>query len=168
MKFSFKFLKSLFTKEGIKRYLHHLYSLKEKPSKIALSVALGILIGTAIPIGLQTIVTIPLCLLFDCNIILATTATLISNPITVLLAIKIGESLTSIKISWNEVNNLMAHPSSASFYRLGTEGLTVFATGILIMAFVFTVSSYFITLRLVTTYRAKHFNENAPTENNFN
>jgi len=154
-------LKHIFNKEKLKRFIKKILLINAEPWRIALSVAIGIFIGLFIPVGFQTIITIPLALFLQCNLFLATTATLISNPLTVVplyyLNIKIGSFFTSIQISTDEFINLTSNFSFDSFQKLGADLLIVFFTGSFVEGLVAGILSYFIVLQSVKFYRKSKY-----------
>lgn len=155
--FSIKNIKSSFSKEKIKHFLHKLVTLDASPSRIAISAAFGVFIGLLLPIGLQTIVILPLATLFGFNIVLALTASLISNPITMIplyyTAVKIGEFITGISISWNRFEILFEDPSWSNLFSLGNDGLAVFFSGSFLMGLTAAILTYFLILFLVIELR---------------
>ena len=143
-------------KENIKWFL----GMKGSSSKIALSVALGLFIGLTIPMGLQSIVIIPLSLILDCNIVLALLATLISNPVTIIpiyfIAIKIGELFTPLSIQWERISLVLSKPTFQSLFDLGKEGIILILLGTFIMGIVTSALSYIIILKAIIVYRKRN------------
>ena len=158
--FTIRYIKTLFTKEKIKEFIKRLVSLKATSPKIAFSIALGIFIGLMIPIGLQTIILIPIATLLGCNIFLATGATLISNPVTMFpiyySAVKIGEFLTGINLSWSRIEVAMTNPTWNNILSLGNDGLIVFFTGSFIEGIIGGVIFYLVALYFINKWRKKH------------
>lgn len=148
-----------FSWNSIKSFCNNLLSLKGKPTKIAMSLALGIFIGIFMPMGFQLIFIIPLTMFFNLNVIIASTATFITNPITVLpiyfAIIKTGEFITQIKISWGKIEHLIKHPDFGNFVNLGYESLVVFFTGSLILGLLTALIIYFTTLKMIQRNRLK-------------
>lgn len=159
MKINFIALVKKINKASIKYYYYKLLNLESTPKEIAFSIALGIFIGLLFPIGLQTLIAIPIALLFGSNILLTLTATLISNPITMLpiyyAAISLGKYITHIEINWTTVNRFLSSPSFNSFISLSSNGLIVFFTGASVMALFFSVTIYLVVYRLVWLHRKK-------------
>lgn len=147
-----------FSWSSIKQFCKNLISMQGNPSKIALSLALGIFIGVMMPVGMQMAVAIPLAMLFNVNIIITVTATFITNPFTIIplyyAIIKIGEFLTQIKISWVKIEAIIKNPEMKNFLALGYESLIVFFTGSFTLGLITSVFLYLITLRLIKNYRA--------------
>ncbi len=159
LKISLSNLKDFFNKEKLKNYVRRVLTLKSKPSKIALSIALGVFIGLLIPIGLQTFVVVPIGLLLGCNVILATAATLVSNPVTMFpiyyAAFKVGEIVTQIEISWNAIYNIINKPNIDNILALGTEGVIVFFSGGFVMGAITAALAYFLSLKAILAYRKR-------------
>ncbi|MCF8261985.1 MAG: DUF2062 domain-containing protein [Melioribacteraceae bacterium] len=166
MKITTAKLKSLFRKETFRKYLHKIISLDISTKIIAQSLTLGIFIGTLIPIGLQTIVIIPLNLLFRCKLILSYPATMISNPLTALplyyITFVIGEKATGIEITWESFRKIIDSPSIESIINLGSHGLLVYFVGGLTQAIIYSILTYVLTYKIVVMYRNKH-NRNPET-----
>lgn len=158
--FTVSYIKTLFTKEKIKEFIKRIISLKASSPKIAFSIALGIFIGLMIPIGLQTIILIPIATLLGCNIFLASGATLISNPLTMFpiyySAVKIGEFLTGINLSWDRIEVAIMNPTWNNILSLGNDGLIVFFTGSFLEGVVGGVIFYLAALYLIKKWRKKH------------
>ncbi|MBU1101375.1 MAG: DUF2062 domain-containing protein [Bacteroidetes bacterium] len=155
--FSLKNIKSIFSKGKVKHYLHQLVTLDASPSQIAISVAFGVFIGLLLPMGLQTIVILPIAGLFEFNIVLAVTASLISNPITMIplyyTAVKIGEFITGITISWSRFEIFFENPSWSNLLSFGNDGLAVFFSGSSLMGLTAAILTYFLILFLVKELR---------------
>ena len=150
---------SLVSPEKIKLFLKKTLRLKVKPWRIALSLALGVFIGLSVPIGLQTIVATPIALLFQCNLPLTLTATLVSNPVTVvplyLLYFRIGEFLTSIQIPMILIDNVMQSPTFDNISQLSIDAVFIFFVGSLLIGIIGGIFTYFISLRIIIWYRIK-------------
>ncbi len=159
MKINYIALVKKINKVSLKNYYYKLLNLQSTPKEIAFSIALGIFIGLLFPIGLQTLIAIPIALLFGSNVLLTLTATLISNPITMLpiyyAAISIGKYITHIDIDWTTINRFISSPTFSSFVNLSTNGLLVFFTGASVMALFFSITIYLIVYRLVYLHRKK-------------
>ncbi len=159
LKISLSNIKDFFKKEKLKDYARRVLTLKSKPSKIALSIALGVFIGLLIPIGLQTFVVVPLGLMLGCNVILATAATLISNPVTMFpiyyVAFKVGEVVTRIEISWEAFYNIIDKPNIDNIVTLGTDGIIVFFSGGFVMGAIAGSIAYYFSLKAILAYRKR-------------
>lgn len=154
-----KFL-TLFDREHLKRYYHKIVHFNESPRKIAMSLAVGMFIGLAVPLGLQTILIIPVCLLFSTNLLLTLAISFISNPLTIIpiyvAAFSIGEFITGNTNSWNNFNFLVENPGLDAFMKLGMDGFLVYFSGSIPLGLIAAIITFFITAYLVKSYRKKH------------
>ena len=145
---------------SLKYYFEKILHLKYTPSKIALSIAIGIFLGLVLPMGFQTFVAVPIALMLGCNMLLTVAATLISNPITILpiyyVAIKIGQFITNISLSWDTISQTISHPSLEKILLLSKDGLIVLFTGTFVLATIISLIVYFITLKVIVTHRKRH------------
>lgn len=152
-KIKFQHFKNVFSKDRLKHYFHKIISLNLGTKEIAYSVALGVFIGTIIPIGLQTLVLIPLVLLLRKNLFLAFIATLISNPITAipfyLTAFSIGTYFIDTNTTWNMISGMIEEGNYHEFLRMGSETIGIIYIGLLVMTILFTLLSYCITFSIV-------------------
>ena len=127
--------------------------------KIALSLALGVFIGLLLPMGFQAVLVIPLALLLKCNIFITMSATLVSNPFTVVplyyIYFKIGEFLTSVEITEAQLNALAGSPSFENIQSLGENALILFFSGSIPVSIIFGIATYAFSLMLVNYYRKK-------------
>jgi uncharacterized protein (DUF2062 family) len=159
MKISFIQTIKKFNKLSIKYYYEKLLNLKSTPAEIAFSIALGIFIGLLFPIGLQTIIAVPISIFLGSNVLLTVTATLISNPLTILpiyyAAINIGQFITHIEISWNSISEFLTSPSFSGILNLSQNGLIVLFTGTSILALFCSVTIYFVIYKLICAHRKK-------------
>jgi uncharacterized protein (DUF2062 family) len=146
-------LKTLFKKRSYKDTLKSLLKLEKDPKKIAKSVSLGTFFGILMPMGLQTIVTIPLSILFKCNIVISSAATLITNPITVVpiytTAVILGEFVTGISVQWGYIESFMTTPNIDSLLNLGSEVSLVLIIGLFIMGLFFSALFYLVSFYAV-------------------
>lgn len=149
-----------FSLDSLKTFCKNLVSMKGNPSKIALSLALGIFVGVMMPMGFQVIIVVPLALVLNLNLLIALTATLISNPLTVLplyfIIIQVGEFLTQINISWEKIEMVIEHPGMKNFLNLGYESLIVFFSGSITLGLATSTAIYFITLKIIRNHRLKN------------
>ena len=137
-------------------FAHKWILLESDPGKITNSLVLGLLIGLIIPIGLQSVVAIPVSLLINCNIVIVLTATLISNPLTVVpiyySAFLIGESLTGLEVPWSVIEEHIENASIENWYSLGGDVLIILLTGVLIQGIVISGLAYFIFKTMLDIY----------------
>lgn len=118
----------------------------------AQSITLGIFIGMIIPMGFQTMVTLPLAVLFRVNIVISTLATLITNPVTALplyyVSFKIGEFITGIQLTQEQITNVINQPNFDSIMSIGYRGAIVYLTGSLIHGIVWASFFYFLSFKI--------------------
>lgn len=152
-------LKNIFKKNKLRNNIQKLVTLQATTKEIAFSIALGIFIGLLIPMGLQTVFIIPLAAATGSNIALAYTATLISNPFTIIpiyySALQIGSYLTKINFTWNDFNIVIINPTYGNIIKLGSEGLAVFFTGALLQAILFSAFFYIISFKSIEYLRKR-------------
>jgi uncharacterized protein (DUF2062 family) len=150
-------IKKILNREGFKNYVVGLLRLKVHPTKIAFSIALGIFVGLAIPMGLQTFAIIPLVLLTNSNLFLAWAATFVTNPLTFIpiyiFSYKVGENILGNPISANYIDLIISDPSWNNVWNLGSEGLVVFLTGLFVIGTLGAAISYVLSLRIIYTYK---------------
>lgn len=140
-------------------FLKKTLRLKVKSREIAFSLALGVFIGLSVPIGLQTIVAAPIALLFQCNLPVTLTATLISNPVTVVplyyLYFQIGEFLSSINIPGELITNVIQSPTFDNISKLSVDAVLLFFIGSVLIGITGGLFTYFASFRLINWYRTK-------------
>lgn len=145
-------------KENLRRFLN----LKGDPTQIAFSFAIGIFLGLIIPMGLQTVVAVPIAIALECNLVVAWTATLITNPLTIvpiyMFAIKIGSVFTSNAGGLDKISELIKNPSFASVSVISKFALTDLVIGIFILAVTTSLISFFIVRYSLIFYRNKKGN----------
>lgn len=147
-------------KRSFKENFRRLLGINESPSNIALSFAIGILIGLIIPIGLQTIAVLLLSLFLRINIIIAVVCTLISNPLTIipiyLSALKIGELATPYSLPWNKIEMFLKDPTFEMMVSLGGNGVILILVGSVIQGLIASALSYVFVYQIIVYYRRKH------------
>ena len=152
-----KFLKSWHSK--IWELLNNLLTLDLPVNKISQSLALGVFIGLTVPFGLQTLSVLPIVLLFRCNFPITWSGTLISNPFTVLpiyiAAVFVGERVTGIKVSFEEINNMINNPLLNSLGNFGFDTIMVLVSGTMVMGVVLSVTVYYLSFFLITWHRER-------------
>lgn len=140
-------------------FLRKTVRLNVPPWRIAMSLALGVFAGFAIPIGFQTIFITPIALLLQCNLPIALTASLISNPVTVVplyfLYFQIGEKLTRIKISGELLSKVMETPSFSNIAQLSTDAVILFFVGSVLIGLTAALITYYISIKMIIWYRTK-------------
>ena len=148
--------------QSLRSYWHALKAKMVKdplpPEDVAAGWALGMVVGGAVPFGLQLIVSVPLALMMRVSKIGATLGTLITNPVTIFIIypaqtwavnrLLFGGSLTFQRLmdmewTWHSVR------------RLGAEAMVSFFLGGLALGMIFSPITYFLVRRLVLRYRSK-------------
>ena len=138
------------------------------PEYIARGWAIGVFIGSVIPIFMQLIISIPLSFLLKGSKIGATLGTMHTNPVTVFFIYPVqcylgnrligGRfTLANIRIA---LDGLVQKGNFEEFSQLGKELIISFFVGGFAYGVVATVIVYFLVLSLVRRYRK--FRENHP------
>lgn len=150
-------LSDLFTKEKIKQFINYEKELAHNPHKLALSFAVGIFVGLAVPMGFQTVTALPFAILFRCNILVVYLASLITNPFTAIfiyaLMFKIGEFVTGNHIPYEQIENVLNNFSLKQFSQLGTTAINNYLVGMVILTVILTPLSYYSVLLYVNRKR---------------
>jgi hypothetical protein len=146
-------------KERVLKYLNYLLSISNDERLVALSIALGLFFGIILPMGLQSIIVVPLALLFRLNIYLSVGSTLITNPVTIApiyyLAFLIGSSIIGYDINWEGINYVIDSPTYENISTLGVEMVVSLLLGNLILALIFSSASYFFVQYVLKKYKEK-------------
>jgi len=153
--------------------------LNDSPHRIALGIAIGILVAWSPTIGIQTVIALALAFLLRANKFLAVTFVWISNPLTLIPIYYPNYLVGSVVISFfRPTDTLSVHQLAAkiepflSLSRLYTNlfsaefwhniaefavklGLELFVGG-LIVGTILALTAYFVTYNTVIWYRAKH------------
>jgi uncharacterized protein (DUF2062 family) len=131
-------------------------SLGQEPDRIARSLAIGVAIGLVIPVGLQSVASVPIALFFRCNLILTLVGTLISNPVTLLplyyIAYHIGTNLTGITISFSRIEEMVLDLNLDYFMQLGSDAIIVLITGTAVQALLYGGITYSVVHKLISLY----------------
>jgi len=149
-------------------YFLKLKRLKGSPQSLARSIAIGTFLGITPTIPLHTISVIIVTLLTKTSTIAALLATLIvCNPLTYVaqyyFSIVIGNAVTPYYLNWERMKTvldiLLAKPGlTESLHALGSlgfEAAIILVIGGSILAFPFSVASYFLSLRFFIRIRDK-------------
>ncbi len=157
----------LFVKEKIKKFINYEKELAHNPHKLALSFALGIFVGLAVPMGLQTVAALPFALLFRCNILVVYIASLITNPFTAIfiyaLMFKIGELVTGNYIPYEQLEVMLNNFSLKQFSQIGSTALNNYIIGMLILTFTITPLSYYLVLVYLNRRKIFRFRKKSGT-----
>ncbi len=129
------------------------------PQITALSVAVGIFIGIAIPMGFQVWAMALLLLLIRFNLVIASFVSLISNPLTIFpiyyAVISFGEFILGIDFPWQLFYNFLDDPGIEKILEFGSQGTVVFFTGSILMALLFSIPAYLVSLRTLSALHKK-------------
>jgi uncharacterized protein (DUF2062 family) len=143
----------------LKSEIYSIIYSQHQPSHIALAISLGIFIGIVIPFGFQTIVAIPLALIFRTNVLLTVIGTYVSNPITLIplytFIMNLGTRITGINLLTADIQNFLVTTSIEKIATIGLNGLTVFLTGSFVTAMFLSLIVFFLVKQLVTFLRFK-------------
>ncbi len=124
------------------------------PKTTALSIAIGLFIGIAIPMGFQVWAMAALLLIFHYNLVIASFVSLISNPFTILpiyyVILSLGEFILGVNFPWELFYNFLEEPGMDKILAFGTRGISVFFTGSIVIAVLVAVPSYFIAIKAIT------------------
>lgn len=147
-------------KQKIRDLLNKIIKISNNPKHIAYSIAVGIFFGIMIPMGLQTLVVIPISIALRANVYLATASTLITNPITIIpiyyLTFQIGSFLTKYEIEMDELNRVIESPTYTNLSELSSNFLLTFLLGNFIFAAVTSLAAYFIVFQITKIFIARN------------
>lgn len=139
--------------------------VKEKgsPESVAGGWALGVLIGFAIPFGLQLFVSVPLSFVLRCSRIGAVAGTFVTNHVTILfiypLQTWIGSYIIGNPINYSRVKDMIAKftedPSFEALSRLGGGIVASFFVGGFFLALAGAPVAYFAVKILVIKNRKR-------------
>ncbi len=147
--------------------------LKGSPQSLARGTAIGTFLGIVPIIPLHTILVILLTLLTRTSTVAALLATIVvCNPLTYVaqyyFSIAIGNAVTPYYLNWERMKTvldiILAKPGLTESFQalgsLGVEAVVILVVGGSILAFPFSVASYFLSLRFFIkirdTKRQKH------------
>lgn len=143
---------------------------KDTPHRIGLGMALGIFVGILPIMGIQMTVVAIIALPLRGNLKAAVAGVWISNPVTFIPMYwgyyKFGLIFfPSRQVSWERFTEIIAAAaawdwsnisgSTAKILDLGADILIPMWTGSTILAVVFGIPTYFVTKRMVISYRAR-------------
>ena len=149
------------------RYLKMLY-LKFKrtrgtPYNIAMGVAVGLFVGTIVPIGGQIVVALLFAFILRANKVMSVVFTFYTNPYTVpfiypvfcMFGAKIAHLDLSMKTIEENVAVLVKAPSWAALSDFGEDILLSFFVGAGVIGVVLGVAGYFISFWMISRHRQK-------------
>ena len=140
--------------------------LRGQPHEIALGVALGIFAGAMPIVPFQTAFAVFLALLFKGSKIAAALGTWISNPFNwyflYFYTYKIGAWIIGLRTTHKVFNSILTsiHEGESAWLIFrqmmgaGSGFMTAFLLGGLVLGTIFSIPSYFISLRMIRYFRA--------------
>lgn len=152
--------------ERFKRKLNIYYSklIRAKGSvhSVAMGIAIGIFMSTAIPIG-QILIAIPLAFLFKAHRGMAVLFTFITNPYTTPIlypaACLVGAKILGISLTFRQIQSSISEIfSSFRFYEFTEIGWNLFISftvGGPIVGIIMALPGYFIAFRIISDYRKR-------------
>ena len=147
-------------KPQIKKGIDEIRHPGNHPKTTALSIAVGIFIGIAVPMGFQVWAMVLLLLVIRYNLVIASIVSLISNPLTVLpiyyVVISFGEFVLGIDFPWELFYSFLDDPGLEKILEFGGKGIVVFFTGSLLIGTITSIPAYFISLKAVTALHDKN------------
>ena len=155
--------KKAFTWKRFLRYWYvRLLRINDNPRSIAMGVGLGLFIGFLVPIGLQTIVVIPVALKFKANKILSVAFTWVTNHLSVLIIYPIqcyvGSLVIFHPLKFEVLQNLFKKVDSFGMFKkvicsVGTEIIVSFFVGGLLFGIITGVAGYCLSYGAVIRYK---------------
>ncbi len=163
-----------------KRFFRYWYvrllRINDNPRSIALGVGLGLFVGFMVPIGLQTIVALPLACLFKANKILSVAFTWVTNYVTVFFIYPIQcyvggllifrpIELSTLKITFHgALTSIKSIPEEFGFFKtiyetilifcnLGSDIMITFIAGGLLFGLVTGIAGYCLSYGAVIRYK---------------
>ena len=149
------------------KYLHlRFIRLRGQPHEIALGVALGVFAGAMPIVPFQTAFAVFLALLFKGSKIAAALGTWISNPLNwyflYFYSYKIGAWIIGLRLTHKGFQSVLTsiHEGESAWLIFkqivgaGGEFMASFLLGGLVLGTVFSIPSYFISLRMIHYFRA--------------
>jgi uncharacterized protein len=144
----------------IKKYYYKLIRADGSPHAIALGVALGLFLGTAIPLG-QAVLAILFAIIFRANKVVAFAVTWVSNPYTTpfmyLGFCYLGSRILGTPLSYKEIEYRIKDIfTSFSFEKCWDTGFYIllsYIVGGAIIGGIAAIAGYFISKKLVIKYK---------------
>lgn len=144
----------------LRKFLRDLAGLDDPPHKIALGLALGILIGFVPIMGIQMAVVLPFAVLFRANKTAAVGGVWITNPITVIPIYFLNYRVGLIFTPYESLNrayfdDLFTEITASKFLKLGGDVLVPLFVGGIILGVFFGIPTYFVSKWMVVRYRRR-------------
>lgn len=146
--------------ERLRTWARDLAGIDDPPRKIAMGLALGIFIGFLPIMGIQMAVVLPFALLFRGNKMSAVAGVWISNPVTVVplyyFIYAVGLLFTPYEhLAWADFVGVFTGITATKFLDLGGQIVVPMFVGGAVVGLVAAIPTYFVTCRMVTSYRTR-------------
>jgi uncharacterized protein (DUF2062 family) len=141
--------------------------INDSPHRIALGMALGLLVSWTPTVGLQTLFVVPIAWAIRANPIAAVIGIYLSNPLTMIpmywLEYEVGNAILDSSIEEEDVEALWAAGTTAEFAQAAAQAgwqvwLAMWAGG-LVLGIVSSIAGYFATHWLVVKTRSVKLSE---------
>ncbi len=155
-------------RRGARYFYLKFMRLKGDPQSLALGTAIGVFLGIAPIMPLQTICIIVFTVATRSSFIAAMLAsTLVANPLTYVpqyyFSTIIGNAITPYELTWEHIKGVLdillqypgVYKSLEVLFGLGYEAAIVLVVGGTVMALPFGIASYFISLRIFLKIRQR-------------
>lgn len=157
----YKVMWNPFSSGALKLFYYKIVRQEGTPESVARGAALGLFIGFLIPIGLQTVVVIPLAFLFKANKVLSFLFTMLTNPATVFfiypIQCYIGSVILGNPMSINTLQERLFAVNWESrwdaFLGLGNDIIVTFFVGGALFGILSAPIGYFACYGVVERYR---------------
>jgi hypothetical protein len=144
-------------KKRLKRVYAEFISLKGEPKEIAISTAIGVLVGVMPIIPFHTILIILLGLLLRQNITAAILSSwIVSNPVTIPLLYTTEYHLGKFLLDGKQNQIILNNYAIFDIFNIGLNIFYPLLAGGLVLATFFAIAAYFITYRAVPAVRKRH------------
>ena len=144
-------------KKILKKFYAEFLSLKSNPREIAISTAIGVLIGVMPIIPFHTVLIILLGLLLRQNITAGILSSLIvANPVTIPFLYTIEYHLGKFLLDGKENQIILNNYAIFDIFNTGLNAFRPLLAGGLVLAPFFAIPAYFITYRAVLAVRKRH------------
>ncbi|MCJ8330737.1 MAG: DUF2062 domain-containing protein [Lentisphaeria bacterium] len=151
-------------KRPLRYYYLKIMRQKGSPHQVAVGVSIGVCVGLIVPPGGQILILIAILPFIKCNKLLPIVGCTISNPITFgpLYAFYfwLGKLVTGLEASFKKPDvNMSTWEWLSELWQKGGDILIILLVGGLICTFVGTITCYYITKAMVTSFRGRKVNK---------
>jgi hypothetical protein len=144
-------------KKTLKRFYAEFISLKGEPREIAISTAIGVLVGVMPVIPFHTVLIILLGFLLRQNITAAILSSwIVSNPVTIPFLYTTEYHLGKFLLDGKQNQIILNDYAIFDIFNRGLNVLCPLLAGGLVLAIFFAIPAYFITYRAVLAVRKRH------------